>query len=42
MVGKPRSYTMNIMTVEGRKAKIEYDPEFDMFRGEILGLNGGG
>jgi predicted HicB family RNase H-like nuclease len=32
---------MNIMTVEGRKAKIEYDPEFDMFRGEILGLNGG-
>jgi len=32
---------MNIMTVEGRKAKIEYDPEIDMFRGEILGLNGG-
>ena len=27
---------MNIMIVEGRKAKIEYDPEIDMFRGEIL------
>ena len=32
---------MNIMEVEGHKAKIEYDPEIDMFRGEILGLNGG-
>ncbi len=32
---------MNIMIVEGHKAKIEYDPEIDMFRGEILGLNGG-
>ncbi|QTA84772.1 type II toxin-antitoxin system HicB family antitoxin [Desulfonema magnum] len=32
---------MNIMTVSGHKAKIEYDPEMDMFRGEILGLNGG-
>lgn len=32
---------MNIMTVKGRNAKIEYDPEIDMFRGEILGLNGG-
>ncbi|SPD73062.1 HicB-related protein [uncultured Desulfobacterium sp.] len=32
---------MNIMKVEGHKAKIEYDPEIDMFRGEILGLNGG-
>ncbi len=32
---------MNIMTVEGHKAKIEYDPEIDMFRGEILGLNDG-
>ena len=32
---------MNIMTVEGHKAKIKYDPEIDMFRGEILGLNGG-
>ena len=32
---------MNIMIVEGRKAKIEYDSEIDMFRGETLGLNGG-
>ncbi len=31
---------MNIMTVNGYKAKIEYDPEMDRFRGEILGLNG--
>ena len=30
--------TMNIMTVEGHKAMIEYDPEIDMFRGEILVL----
>ena len=32
---------MNMMTVKGHKAKIEYDPEIDKFRGEILGLNGG-
>ncbi len=32
---------MNIMENENYKAKIEYDPEIDMFRGEILGLNGG-
>ena len=32
---------MNIMTVEGYHAKIEYDEEIDLFRGEILGLNGG-
>ncbi len=31
----------HLMTVEGQKARIEYDPELDMFRGEILGLNGG-
>ena len=31
---------MNIMEVDGYKAKIEYDPELDQFRGEILGLNG--
>lgn len=31
---------MNIMEVEGYKAKIEYDPELDQFRGEILGVNG--
>jgi len=31
---------MNIMEIDGYKAKIEYDPELDQFRGEILGLNG--
>lgn len=31
---------MSIMQVDGYKAKIEYDPELDQFRGEILGLNG--
>jgi predicted HicB family RNase H-like nuclease len=32
---------MNLMTVNDFHAKIEFDPELDMFRGEILGLNGG-
>ena len=32
---------MNIMTVEGYSAKIEYDEELDLFRGEILGPSGG-
>lgn len=32
---------MSTMTFEGYHAKIEYDPELDSFRGEILGLNGG-
>jgi len=32
---------MNMMSVDGYQAKIEYDAELDMFRGEILGLNGG-
>ena len=31
---------MNIMEVDGYKAKIEYDSELDEFRVEILGLNG--
>jgi predicted HicB family RNase H-like nuclease len=31
---------MNMMELDGYKAKIEYDPELDQFRGEILGLNG--
>ncbi len=31
---------MNIMEIDGYKAKIEYDPDLDLFRGEILGLNG--
>src|SRR3972149_6296668 len=32
---------MNVMNIDGYNAKIEYDPELDMFRGEILGMNGG-
>ena len=32
---------MNVMSVDGYNAKIEYDPDTDMFRGEILGLSGG-
>lgn len=32
---------MNIMTLDGYQAKIEYDAELDLFRGEILSLNGG-
>jgi predicted HicB family RNase H-like nuclease len=32
---------MNLMTVDGYQAVIEYDADIDTFRGEILGLNGG-
>ena len=32
---------MSVMTVDGYNAKIEYDPDTDLFRGEILGLTGG-
>ena len=32
---------MNVMTVDDYHATIEFDPDLDMFRGEILGLNGG-
>lgn len=32
---------MNEMILNGYRAKIEYDPDLDLFRGEILGLNGG-
>lgn len=31
----------NIMTINGVKAVIHYDPEIEMFRGEFTGLNGG-
>ena len=31
---------MNMMEIDGYKAKIEYDSDLDQFRGEILGLNG--
>lgn len=32
---------MSTMTVDGYQAKIEYDDDIELFRGEILGLNGG-
>ena len=32
---------MNLMTVDGYQAKIDYDGETDQFRGQILGLSGG-
>ena len=32
---------MNLMAFDGFSAKIEYDSDSDLFRGEILGLNGG-
>lgn len=32
---------MNVMTFDGYHARIEYDPELDLFRGEILGFSGG-
>jgi len=31
---------MSMMMLDGFKAKIEYDPDLDLFRGEILALNG--
>ena len=32
---------MNLMTMDGYQAKIEYDEDLDLFRGDILGLTGG-
>ncbi len=32
---------MNLMTLDDYQAKIEYDADLDLFRGEILSLNGG-
>ena len=32
---------MNVMTLNGYHAKIEYNEALDLFRGEILGLSGG-
>ena len=32
---------MNMMSLESYEAKIEYDAELDLFRGEVLGLSGG-
>ena len=31
----------NLMTINGHKAIIQYDPETELLRGEFLGLNGG-
>jgi predicted HicB family RNase H-like nuclease len=31
---------MNIMEIDGYRARIQYDSDLDQFRGEILGLNG--
>lgn len=32
---------MNLMTINGYRAAIQYDPEIERFRGEFIGLNGG-
>ena len=32
---------MNIMSLADDQAKIAYDAEWDLFRGEMLGLRGG-
>ena len=32
---------MNVMTVDDFHATIKFDPDLDLFRGEILSLNGG-
>ena len=32
---------MSMMILDGYNARIEYDAELDLFRGEILGLTGG-
>lgn len=31
----------NIMTIDGHKAVIQFDPDIGMFRGEFTGLSGG-
>lgn len=32
---------MSLMTLDGFNARIDYDADLDLFRGEILGLTGG-
>jgi predicted HicB family RNase H-like nuclease len=32
---------INVMTIDGQKAIIAFDPEIEMFRGEFIGLSGG-
>lgn len=31
----------NVMTIDGYRAVISYDPEIELFRGEFVGFNGG-
>jgi predicted HicB family RNase H-like nuclease len=31
----------NVMTIDGYRAVVQYDPEIEMFRGEFTDLNGG-
>ncbi len=31
----------NIMTIDGHRAVVQFDPEIGLFRGEFVGLNGG-
>jgi len=31
----------NVITIDGHKAVVSFDPEIEMFRGEFIGLNGG-
>ena len=32
---------INVMSIDGYDAVIQYDPEIEMFRGEFINLNGG-
>ena len=32
---------INMMNIDGYKARLAYDSEIEMFRGEFIGLNGG-
>lgn len=32
---------INVMTIQGYRAVILFDPDMEMFRGEFTGLNGG-
>ena len=32
---------MNMITIGGYRAVIQYDPDIEMFRGEFIGINGG-
>lgn len=42
VAGRKRGETMNnIMTIDGQRAVIQYDPDIEMFRGEFVHLSGG-